>query len=66
MKLIVNGMEKEFQNVKTIADLVHEYRLNERIIIIEHNLEIVPRDQYTEVPVADGDRIEIVHFVGGG
>jgi thiamine biosynthesis protein ThiS len=66
MELIINGQLKILDDVQTLADIVAHYRLNDKIIVIEHNLEIVAREQYGEVKVAPGDKIEIVHFVGGG
>lgn len=65
MKLIINGQERELE-AETLADVVSHFGLNERIIVIEHNFNIVPREQYAETAVAEGDKIEIVHFVGGG
>lgn len=65
MRLIINGQERDVE-AKTLADVVQSFGLNERIIVIEHNLNIVPRDLYAETGVAEGDKIEIVHFVGGG
>jgi sulfur carrier protein len=65
MKLIINGQERDVE-AQTIADVVQAFGLNERIIVIEHNLNIVPREQYAQTAVAEGDKIEIVHFVGGG
>lgn len=66
MKLIINGQEREIDNAHTLADVVSHFSLNERIIVIEHNLNIIPRELYAETVVAAGDKIEIVHFVGGG
>ncbi|ASS75081.1 thiamine biosynthesis protein ThiS [Tumebacillus algifaecis] len=66
MTLLINGQQREVEAVQTLADVVNHFGLNERIIIIEHNLNIVPRDQYAGTQVHDGDKIEIVHFVGGG
>ncbi|MBL0387649.1 sulfur carrier protein ThiS [Tumebacillus sp. ITR2] len=66
MKLIINGQEREVDNLTTLADVVGHFGLNERIIVIEHNLNIIPRELYAETAVSDGDKIEIVHFVGGG
>ncbi|KEO84378.1 sulfur carrier protein ThiS [Tumebacillus flagellatus] len=66
MKLIINGQERDVENAATLADVVSHFGLNERIIVIEHNLNIVPRDMYAETAVSEGDKIEIVHFVGGG
>lgn len=65
MKLIINGQERDVA-AKTLADVVQSFGLNERIIVIEHNLNIVSRDLYATTDVAEGDKIEIVHFVGGG
>jgi thiamine biosynthesis protein ThiS len=66
MKLIINGQERVIENTQTLADVVNHFGLNERIIVIEHNLNIVARELYAETAVAEGDKIEIVHFVGGG
>jgi thiamine biosynthesis protein ThiS len=66
MKLVINGQEREVENMNTLADVVTSFGLNDRIIVIEHNLNIVPREFYAETAVAEGDKIEIVHFVGGG
>jgi thiamine biosynthesis protein ThiS len=46
--------------------LVAALDLDTRKVAVERNLEIVPRSLHAETPVADGDRIEIVHFIGGG
>ncbi|MFD2168824.1 sulfur carrier protein ThiS [Tumebacillus lipolyticus] len=66
MNLLINGQERVLEGVQTLADVVSHFGLNERIIIIEHNLNIVPRDLYAGTRVQAGDKIEIVHFVGGG
>ncbi|PWK14421.1 sulfur carrier protein ThiS [Tumebacillus permanentifrigoris] len=66
MKLIINGQEREIDHAQTLADVVAHFNLNERIVVIEHNLNIIPRELYTETVVVAGDKIEIVHFVGGG
>lgn len=66
MKLLINGQERDVENVQTLADVVSHFGLNERIIVIEHNLNIVARELYAETAVQEGDKIEIVHFVGGG
>ncbi len=46
--------------------LVTALGLDLRKVAVERNLEIVPRSLYAATPIADGDRIEIVHFIGGG
>jgi thiamine biosynthesis protein ThiS len=66
MRLIINGEESLFGAALTIGDLVSELGLDPRKVAIERNLEIVPKSAYFETSLIDGDRLEIVHFVGGG
>jgi sulfur carrier protein len=66
MRLVINGEEKAVADVADIAGLVAALGLNPRKVAIERNLEIVPRSLYASTRIADGDRIEIVNFVGGG
>ena len=66
MKLWVNGEEKSLDRVADVAGLVAALGLDGRKVAVERNLEIVPRSTYGSTPVLDGDRIEIVHFIGGG
>jgi thiamine biosynthesis protein ThiS len=66
MKLWVNGEEKSLEAVTDIAALVAALGLDGRKVAVERNLQIVPRSTYGSTPLADGDRIEIVHFIGGG
>lgn len=66
MRLIINGEDKTLGNVTDVAGLIAALELNPRKVAVERNLEIVPRSLYASTAVADGDRIEIVHFIGGG
>jgi sulfur carrier protein len=66
MQLIVNGEARTFGQLGDIAALVAALDLDPRKVAVERNLEIVPRSTYAQVGLCDGDRIEIVHFVGGG
>ena len=66
MRLQLNGEPREFDGPMTVASLVEKLGLDARKIAIERNLEIVPRSTYERVALADGDRLEIVNFVGGG
>jgi thiamine biosynthesis protein ThiS len=66
MRVIVNGEDRAFDGVKTVAALVEALQLDGRKLAIERNLEIVPRSAYDKTVLCDGDRIEIVHFIGGG
>ena len=66
MQLTVNGETRAFPGVADVAALVAALGLDTRKVAVERNLEIVPRSAYLKTPLADGDRIEIVHFIGGG
>ncbi len=66
MRLIVNGEDRAFDGVNSVSALVEALQLDGRKLAIERNLEIVPRSAYVRTVLCDGDRIEIVHFIGGG
>lgn len=66
MRLTINGEERQVPPVTTVTELVAALDLDTRKVAVERNLEIVPRSLHAQTPVADGDRIEIVHFIGGG
>jgi thiamine biosynthesis protein ThiS len=66
LELVINGKRMTLENVQTIADLLHARGLNPQLVAVEHNGEIVPRDQFDQRLLRDGDQLEIVHFVGGG
>lgn len=66
MTLQINGEKKDFSGLHTLADLVAHLGMKGDRVAIELNLDIVPRDRWDSTPVHDGDRLEIVHFVGGG
>ena len=66
MTLTINGEERGFAGLSDVSQLVACLGLDPRRVAVERNLEIVPRSAYAATPIADGDRIEIVHFIGGG
>jgi thiamine biosynthesis protein ThiS len=66
MRLLLNGDEREIAEVSSVADLVASLGLDSRKVAVERNLEIVPRSTYANTALTDGDRIEIVTFIGGG
>lgn len=66
MRIQLNGEEQTFEGVATVAALVAALELDPRKVAVERNLEIVPRSTYADTALADGDRIEIVTFIGGG
>jgi thiamine biosynthesis protein ThiS len=62
----VNGEWSPAGPDETVAALLERLRIDPRRVAVERNLEILPRTRYAETRLADGDRIEIVQFVGGG
>lgn len=62
----INGEPRRVPAGQSIAALVETLGFNPAKVAVERNLEIVPRSTLTDVAVAEGDRLEIVHFVGGG
>ena len=66
MKLWVNGEERGFDAAGDVQTLIGVLGLDARKVAVERNLEIVPRSTYATTPLSEGDRIEIVHFIGGG
>lgn len=62
--ITVNG--KQVRHVDTVQQLITQYGLDDRIVIVEVNREIVMKEQYETTRLSHGDCIEIVHFVGGG
>ncbi|GHC34348.1 sulfur carrier protein ThiS [Aidingimonas halophila] len=66
MQIQLNGETTSLDGNPTIRDLVESLDLTRRRIAVEVNEEIVPRSQHSAKALADGDRVEIVHAIGGG
>ena len=67
MKLQINGEEREFSiSPLTLAALVETLGMKPDRVAVELNREIAPRTLWSGTTLKDGDRLEIVHFVGGG
>ena len=66
MQVQINGELQEFEEPQSVHSIVTGLGLDPRKIAVERNLEIVPRSAYDLTAVAAGDRLEIVHFIGGG
>lgn len=65
MRIQVNG-DTRVVAARTISELVEALGLDVRKVAVERNLEIVPRSLHATTALAEGDRIELVQFVGGG
>ena len=66
MKIKINGEEKEIEDGVSIAGLLEELQIRPARVVVEHNRHIVGRDAYGATLLAEGDALEVVHFVGGG
>jgi sulfur carrier protein len=66
MQLFINGKEQSFDSPLTLAQLIDKLGMKGDRVAAELNREIVPRAQWAETSLNDGDHLEIVHFVGGG
>ncbi|WP_305670658.1 sulfur carrier protein ThiS [Falsiroseomonas sp.] len=62
----VNGERREVPQGASVAELLALIGLAAPKVAVERNLEIVPRSAWATTPLAEGDRLEIVHFIGGG
>lgn len=66
MHIQLNGETLELPEGASVADLIERLELSGRRVAVERNLDIVPRSQYATTALADGDRLEVVHAIGGG
>ena len=66
MKIKINGEEKEIVGGLSIVGLLEQLQIRPARVVVEHNRHIVGRDAYGDTLLAEGDALEIVHFVGGG
>jgi thiazole synthase len=66
LAIIVNGQPQRISGPATVADLLRKLQLDPRTVVVELNRQIIRRPVLSETKLADGDTIELVHFVGGG
>ncbi len=66
MKLTINGEDREFSSASTVSALLEQLGMKPDRVAVELNRELVPRDRWDSTSLSDGDKLEIVHFVGGG
>jgi len=66
MKIVLNGAEREIDAACSLSQLLEDAGYAGRRIAVEINREIVPRSRYAERRLEAGDRVEIVHAIGGG
>lgn len=66
MNITLNGDVRAIPDGLSVDGLLRHLGLETRKVAVERNLEIVPKSAFQSTAVADGDRLEIVHFIGGG
>ena len=66
MQLSINGQPRTFETKLLLSDLIEQLGMKAERVAVEHNGSIVPRERWAQTELRDGDRLEVVHFVGGG
>lgn len=66
ISIIANGDEKRIDDQTTVWTFLAGLGLDPKKVAVERNLEIVPKSTFKDVVLVSGDRLEIVHFIGGG
>lgn len=66
IRVTINGEERTVSGGMSVSALLESLGLHPRLIVVEHNREILERDRYDSTDVRAGDNFELVHFVGGG
>jgi thiamine biosynthesis protein ThiS len=66
LHITLNGDPVELAGPLTVIELLSRFEIDPRRVAVEHNLQILKRAAYIDTVVHDGDRVEIVNFVGGG
>lgn len=66
MKIIVNGNEKEFKDGISMNDLINELNLTDKVMAAALNMEVVKQENWATCRLSDGDKVELLDFVGGG
>jgi len=66
MKIIVNGEIREFKSQSTLLEILKELSLESKVMAAAVNMEIVKQDSWNIYKLTDGDKLELLDFVGGG
>ncbi len=66
MKIILNGKEEILEGPRNITGLLEQKKINPDTIVVEHNMEIIPKENYSKTVLKENDNIEILKLVGGG
>lgn len=66
MKIIVNGNHKEFNDGVSMQELIKELDLEDKVMAAALNMEVVKQEKWSQCILNDGDKVELLDFVGGG
>ncbi len=66
MRLFINGKEKELEGEMTIGRLLKEKKIRPEVVTVELNDKIIEREKYGDIILKEGDRLELVYYMGGG
>ncbi|WP_160719433.1 sulfur carrier protein ThiS [Bacillus sp. USDA818B3_A] len=67
MNVLLNGESIQLSdNIVSVADLLKHYEIHNKVVVVEVNGDILSSENHQSTRLSDKDRIEIVHFVGGG
>jgi len=66
MKIVVNGEEKIFEDGTTLAGVIEKLGIADKVMAAAVNMEVVKKDNWSSFIPKEGDKIELLHFVGGG
>jgi thiamine biosynthesis protein ThiS len=66
MRITLNGNFVDFDGPLTLSALLERHRLKPESVVVEHNLRVPSKEEYASTEIREGDRIEIVKFMGGG
>lgn len=66
INITLNGDPHKVENGQSLFDLLQHLKLDPKKVAVERNLEIVPKSTYQDIKLKEADKLEIVHFIGGG
>ena len=66
MEIIVNGQRRDIKDKSTVLQLLNELQVKEKTMAVAINMEIVKKEQWEKHTIHEGDKLELLHFVGGG
>jgi thiamine biosynthesis protein ThiS len=66
MQITINGEKKEISNELNLSELLKRFSMPQQRIAIELNKEVVRKKDWENIKLSDGDKLEVIHFVGGG